>query len=42
MKLVLTLEGDIQRILDILGTLLVEGQYQDYIVDMQTVRDERK
>jgi hypothetical protein len=35
MKLILTLEGDIQRILDILGLLLTED-YQDYITDLKT------
>jgi len=35
MKLILTLEGDTQRILDILGLLLTED-FQDYIKDFKT------
>ena len=35
MKLTLTLEGDIQRLLDILGLLITED-YQDYIINLET------
>jgi hypothetical protein len=38
MKLKLTLEGDTQRILDILGLLLTED-FQDYITDFQTIEE---
>lgn len=39
MKMQITFEGDVQQMLDILGMLIVEGNFEQYITHFESGQD---